>query len=571
MKKTLLSLVTICCFGAAPAQESPIPFQRHEAVITSVSSNGCYAVGSTQGVGYFVNAKTGKLSRFEEAGLTYDLNSVSDCGIAAGAYTPNYGAQVPCYVTEGDGFVTLPTPEGISGTCYGVPEDGSCLVGNVSISGTDKNGDHFYYYQPVIWYRNESGGYDMYEELPFDKIGFDNRLTQGAWLLGISSDGLTIYGRIIDATGTVYLPVMWKRASAQTRDWTYKELCTDYCFNKDEIAPEWPTYKPMEPDATEYYTAEELEAFNEALAAYNDSVEHASFTIPAEERWPWPTYNPNEHEADFFDTSTADGVERHNRYAEDYNKFLTDGQAYNDSIVLYYERFDKYVIDEKRFHILDMSFSNNGKYMVTTTVYETVMINPETEEVTILEGADGLFPMAVLDDGTVFIGQKAAMPPLDRVPYVHKDGAMMDFGDWVREHSEKAYNELMENFPDGHFGVVNTNNPEGLTFGGFNQGQDFHYVGWVMNLGAYDDLATGITENEIAADDVEVSFNAGEGAIDISGADKADVRIYSVNGVCVYNAAGVSGHVSVASLARGTYVVEVKSGNSVVRKKVMVM
>ena len=571
MKKTLLSLVTICCFGAAPAQESPIPFQRHEAVITSVSSNGCYAVGSTQGVGYFINAKTGKLSRFEEAGLTYDLNSVSDCGIAAGSYTPNYGAQVPCYVTEGDGFVTLPTPEGISGTCYGVPEDGSCIVGNVTITGTDKNGDHFIYYQPVIWYRNESGGYDMYEELPFDKIGYDNRLTQGAWILGISSDGLTIYGRIIEGGGFVYLPVMWKRTSTQTRDWTYKELCTDYCFNKDEIAPEWPQYVPKEPDATEYYTAEELEAFNKALDAYNDSVEKASWTIPKEERGPYPTYNPNEHEADFFNTSTADGVERYNRYAEDYNKFLSEEQAYNDSIVLYNERYDKYVIDEKRFHILNMSFSNNGKYMVTTTVYETVMINPETEEVTILEGADGLFPTAVLDDGTVFIGQKAAMPPLNRVPYVYKDGAMMDFGDWVREHSEKAYNELMENFPDGYFGVVNSNNPEGLTFGGFNQGQDFLHVGWVMNLGAYDDLATGITENEIAADDVEVSFNAGEGAIDISGADKADVRIYSVNGVCVYNAAGVSGHVSVASLARGTYVVEVKSGNSVVRKKVMVM
>lgn len=563
--------MTICCFGAAPAQESPIPFQTHEAVITSVSSNGSYAVGSTQGVGYFINAKTGKLSVFEEAGVTYDIRAVADCGIAAGSYTPNYGAQVPCYVTEGDGFVTLPTPEGISGTCYGVPEDGSFIAGNVSISGTDNNGDHFNYYQPVIWYRNESGGYDMYEELPFDKIGFDNRPTQGAWLLGVSGDGLTVYGRIIEAGGFVYLPVMWKRTSTQTRDWTYKELCTDYCFNKDEIAPEWPQYKPKEPDATEYYTAEELEAFNKALDAYNDSVEKASWTIPAEERGPYPTYNPNEHEADFFDTSTADGVERHNRYAEDYNKFLTDGQAYNDSIVLYNERFDKYVIDEKRFHILDMSFSNNGKYMVTTTVYETVMINPETEEVTILEGADGLFPTAVLDDGTVFIGQKAAMPPLDRVPYVYKDGAMMDFGDWVREHSEKAYNELMENFPDGHFGVVNSNNPEGLTFGGFNQGQDFFFVGWVMNLGAYDDLATGITENEIAGDDVEVSFNAGEGAIDISGADKADVRIYSVNGVCVYNAAGVSGHVSVASLARGTYVVEVKSGNSVVRKKVMVM
>lgn len=507
---------------------------------------------------------------FEETGVIYDIRAVADCGIAAGSYAPNNSAQMPCYVTEGDGFVPLPTPEGISGTCYGVPEDGSFIAGNVSISGIDNNGERFSYYQPVIWYRNESGDYDMYEELPFDKIGFDNRLTQGAWLLGVSGDGLTIYGRLIDASGTIYFPVMWKRASAQTRDWTYKELCTDYCFNKDEIAPEWPQYKPKEPDATEYYTAEELEAFNKALDAYNDSVEKASWTIPAEERGPYPTYNPNEHEADFFNIDTPDGVERHNRYAEDYNKFLSEGQAYNDSIVLYYERFDKYVIDEKRFHILDMSFSNNGKYMVTTTVYETVIINPETEEVTVLEGVDGLFPTAVLDDGTVFLGQPAYMPPLDRVPYVHKDGAMMDFGDWVREHSEKAYNELMENFPDGHFGVVNTNNPEGLTFGGFNQTDEYGYAGWIMNLSAYDDLTTGITENKIA-DDVEVSFNSGEGTIDIAGTDKAGVRIYSVNGVCVYNAAGVSGHVSVASLARGTYVVEVKSGNSLLRKKVMIM
>lgn len=570
MKKVLLSTVAICCFCAAPAQESPIPFQSHEAVITSVSSNGNYAVGSTQGIGYFVNAKTGKLSRFEEAGVTYDLRAVADCGIAAGSYTPEYESQVPCYVTEDGGFVALPMPEDISGTCYGVPEDGSCLVGNVSITGTDKNGDHFNYYQPVIWYRNESGSYDVYEELPFDKIGFDNRLTQGAWLLGISSDGLTIYGRIIDATGTVYLPVLWQRASAQTRDWTYKELCTDYCFNKDEIAPEWPQYKPKEPDATGYYTAEELEAFNKALDAYNDSVAHASWTIPAEERWPWPTYNPNEHEADFFDTSTADGVERHNRYAEDYNKYVSDGQAYNDSIVLYYERFDKYVINDNRFHILNMSLSNNGKYMVTTTVYETVMIDPETEEVTILEGADGLFPTAVLDDGTVFLGQPAAIPPLYRIPSVYKDGAVIGFDEWIKGRSEKAYEDLMAEFPDGYCGVVCSNNPDGMTFGGFNQGLDYIYVGWVMNLNAYDDITTGITEAN-AADGIEIAVDSSTGCIDISGTDNADVRIFALDGSCVYSAAGVSGSVSVSTLASGIYVVEVKSGNSVVRKKVLLV
>lgn len=559
--------MAICCFCAAPAQESPVSFQTHEAVITSVSSNGSYAVGSTQGVGYFVNAKTGKLTRFEDPGVAYDIRAVADCGIAGGFYSSDFGPDTACYVTEEKGIVPLPLREGItSGDCMGASADGSFLVGNVFIP---QNGMILGYTQPVVWYRNQSGEYDVYEELPFDKIGFDNRPTQGAWLLGVSGDGLTIYGRIIDASGTVYLPVIWKRASAQTRDWTYKELCTDFCFNKDKPAPEYPQYRPQEPDATEYYTADELEAFNEALAAYNDSVEKASWTLPDEERGPYPTYNPNEHEADFFNTDTPDGIERHNRYAEDYNKFLSEGQAYNDSISLYYERYNKYVIGENVFYILEMSLSNNCKYMVTTTYTKPVIINPETEEVTVLEGVDGLFTTAVLDDGTVFLGQPGGIP-LDRVPYVHKDGAVMDFGDWVREHSEKAYNELMENFPDGHFGVIYSNNPEGLTLGGFNQKVEYGNLGWIMNLSAYDDLTTGITENKIA-DDVEVSFNSGEGTIDIAGTDKADVRIYSVNGVCVYNAAGVSGHVSVASLARGTYVVEVKSGNSLLRKKVMIM
>lgn len=505
---------------------------------------------------------------FEEPGITYDINSVADCGIAGGCYIPDFGFETACCVTEENGFVPLPLREGInSGTCMGASADGSFLAGNVRIP---ENGTTRAYTQPVVWYRNQSGEYDVYEELPFNKIGFDNVHVQGAWLLGLSIDGLKLYGRVIDHSGFIYLPVLWERSSTDSHEWTYKELCTDYCFNKDKPVPEYPQYRPSEPDVTQYYSDEELAAYNKALELYKDSVDKASWTIPADQRGPYPTYNPEQHKTDFFDINTADGVERHNRYAEAYNKFMDEATAYNDSIDTYNERLDEYVIYDNRFKIRNMSLSKNGKYMVTTTINETVMINPETEEVTILKDADGLFPTGVLDDGTVFIGEKAGIPPFDRVPYVHKNGVLMGFGDWVKEHSEKAYNELMENFPDGHFGVVNTNNPEGLTFGGFNQTGEYGYAGWVMNLSAYDDLTTGITENKIA-DDVEVSFNSGEGTIDIAGTDKADVRIYSVNGVCVYNAAGVSGHVSVASLARGTYVVEVKSGNSLLRKKVMIM
>lgn len=53
MKKILLSAFAVCCMCAAPAQEKPVPFQTHQAVITNVSSNGNWAIGSLEGISYF--------------------------------------------------------------------------------------------------------------------------------------------------------------------------------------------------------------------------------------------------------------------------------------------------------------------------------------------------------------------------------------------------------------------------------------------------------------------------------------------------------------------------------------
>lgn len=563
MKKTLLSLVTICCFGAAPAQDNPVPYQSHEAVFTNVSTNGKWAVGSTQGIGYFLNAQTKNLTSFDDPSEMFDIYGVSNAGVAVGSHTYTGvagGTRTPCYFTGDGTIVDLPFKD--SGVGMGSSDDGSILVGN-----TNKTGE---VNRPVVWYRNASGEYDEYQELSFEEIGFDNRPNQSTWVMGVSNDGLKIYGRMKDYSGSLYWPVMWERSSTSSKDWKYKRLCKDYFFNKDEIVPEWPQYKPEKPDPTGYFSEEELAAYNHALELYNDSVEKASWTIPAEERGPYPTYNPEEHVTDFFDISTTEGIERHNRYANDYNKFREDAIAYNDSVALYNERFNKYVNEENKFVILDIAFSNNGKYISTLTANKVVLIDTQTEDVIQIEGSDNCYPTAVLNDGTIFIGQRAAMPPLDRVPSVYKDGAVITFDEWLKGRSQKAYDDLIADFPDGHFGVIYSRDPEGMTFGGFNETFEYGYKGWVMDLNAYDDFTTGITDTNVAGD-VEIGIDSSTGTIDISGADKADVRIYSVNGVCVYNAAGVSGHVSVASLARGTYVVEVKSGNSVVRKKVMVM
>lgn len=557
MKKFLLSAFAVCCMCAAPAQENPVPYQSHTAVFTNVSPNGKWAVGSTQGTGYFLNAQTKNLTLFKDSEMTYDIYGISNNGLAVGAHT--YigvvgGILTPCYFTEDGDIVDLPfNDNGVGMACS---EDGSIIVGNIN-------------YRPVVWYRNASGEYDEYQELSFEVMGFDRRPNQTTWVMGVSNDGLKVYGRMKDASGSIYWPVIWERNSVSSRDWTYRRLCKDYCFNKDEICPEWPQYKPEKPDPAGYFSEEEQAAFDHALELYNDSVAKASWTIPAEERGPYPTYNPEDHAADFFDVTTSDGIERHNKYVNDYNQFRDDAIAYNDSVALYNERFIKYVIDENRLAIYDIAFSNNGEYISTLTPYKTVLIDTKTEKVIQIEGSDNCFPTAVLNDGTVFIGQRAAMPPLDRIPSVYKDGKLMTFDEWLKGRSQKAYDDLIADFPDGHFGVIYSRDSEGNTFGGFNETFDYGYKGWVMDLNAYDDFTAGISDAEIAVDDISVSYNCEAGRINITGADNADVRIFAVNGSCVCNASGVSGSLSVPSLVNGAYIVEVKAEGKVIRKKVI--
>lgn len=63
-----------------------------------------------------------------------------------------------------------------------VSSDGSIAVGTISvhIEGTEES-----YYKPVLWYRNESGEYDMFEDLPYEKLGLTNVLIKECGFLAL--------------------------------------------------------------------------------------------------------------------------------------------------------------------------------------------------------------------------------------------------------------------------------------------------------------------------------------------------------------------------------------------------
>ncbi len=90
-----------------------------------------------------------------------------------------------------------------------------------------------------------------------------------------------------------------------------------------------------------------------------------------------------------------------------------------------------------------------------------------------------------------------------------------------------------------------------------------------MNLDAYDDYTSGISDNKISDNDISISVSQASDYIDILGADNADVRIFAVNGSCVFHNSGVSGRISVSSLVKGVYIVEVKAEGKILRKKII--
>lgn len=586
--KKLLSLLVVSALGSSLAQvygqnnESPLRIY-DGAVYVINSSNGQWAAGATQGVAYIGNSVTGETYKYgsEENATGYSVNTICNDGTVCGTYAERAAIWTP----EGE-WRELPVKDTDNGTstCYGGPADGSFLVGNVArTSGFGDNSDGIgapISEVPVIWYRNADGFYDVYEELPHTDEDWTGRAPQTMFIKGVSADGNTIVGRLIDYSGVVHLPVVWSRD--ENNEWTYKLYGEEYSFNTDAKKPEHPRYQPLEPDARDYYTAEELERFNEAMAAYEDSVAHANdYSVPDNERWPWPSYNPEEHYADFFDISTQDGAERRNEFAALYNKFLDEYAAYSDSLNTFFTDF-YYYINEEVFYMIDVATSESGRYMVTdyvnnnTGIFYPVMFDFETGDVTFIpECAGGYFPLSVLDDGTVFMGQIAVMPPLYRYTSVWtKDKGLYPFGEWIKSVSATAYEDLTAQFElsgdNIMLGSACTTNGLGAYVCGFNQYNDMSYKSWTLDLTSYADSKYSAEEAVADGAGVEVYPNPVTDRIFVRGCDNASLMLFDVTGRCVLQSAVASEGVAVDMLPRGIYILKVSDGEKAFDKKIVV-
>ena len=589
MKKLLSVLMAsaLCCpIVSVNAQDDGerAPFNMYEGSVFLYNSyNGDWAAGATDGMAYITNTRTGEVFSYgtSEGGSNgYWVNSVCNDGTVCGSFNDHAMIWTPD-TKEWRSLPVLPEDTGTS-SCFGGPADGSFLVGNVSkrrAMGDDNDGVGVPISEvPVIWYKNSEGFYDTYEELPHTDIDWTGRAPQTMYFKGVSSDGNTLTGRFVDYSGIVHLPVVWKKNAEN--EWEYKLYGEEYSFNEDAKKPAYPRYKPTEPDVRDYLTEEEKERFDKAMEAYQDSVKNAGWSIPEDQRGPWPTYNPEEHYSDFFDTTTQGGIERHNNFAEAYNKYSDEHNLYADSVNVFYEDFYNY-INEDVFYMTDVAVSENGRYLATnyinneTSMYYPVVMDLETGEAEFLPSGGSFFPVAVLNDKTVFLGQVAMVPPLYTYTKVwNPDLGEFTFGDWVQSISETAYQDLLANFElEGDnlmLGSAFAADGRGAYVCAFNQYQDLSYKSWTLDLTAYADSKYAVEEAVAENSEIVVYPNPATERIYVKGAEEAAVMLYDLTGRCVLQSELGAEGVAVDMLPHGMYVVKVTDGERSLEKKIIV-
>lgn len=578
MKKNYLFISTFVLFcSSVTAQEQNNLKIFDNMACFKVSENGKWAAGSAFGESYIVNSETGKTYHFKSEAAMYNVSSVSNSGIVTGEFSERAVYWSP----EDEAWHDLPLKDGENlSYCYCGAEDGSFLLGNVQRkSQFEEDNDGIggeIMETPVIWYRNSQGEYDIYQELPYTNVDWTGRAPQAMRPKNITKDGKTITGVYIDYSGYVNFPVTW---TLEEDKWTYKIHCEKDFFKENAKKPVYPSYKPTKPDVLDYLTKEEQDRFNDALEAYKDSIEHAGWAIPEEERWPWPTYNPEEHYSDFFDKSTQDGVERHNRFAEIYNKYIDQQKSYSDSIDTFHNDFWNY-IETKQLYMIDIASSSNGRYITTNLldldygVSEPVIIDLQNDGLMQEIDCDGNFPTSVLNDGTVILSQPAVMPPMYRYSMVWtKEDGVYPIEDWIKSISPSAYEDFINKFETSNehvmAGAISSSDGLGAKLCGFNQLEDLSFQSWVLDLTAYSDSKYNISKTEIS-NGIIIYPNPCTERIFVKGIEDAYAKLYDTTGKCVAHSNITEDGIDVSTLNKGIYIMKIYNGDVCSEKKIVI-
>lgn len=374
---------------------------------------------------YFSADETGETEAYYSVGMGNAINAQGTLVGAIDNYTPGF--------LQNGVWSSLPIPEGVNGTYTqgnGITADGKYICGSVSTGsfGTESSGTT---YLPAVWTRNDNGTYDVCEILPHPEKDFAGTAPQYVTAISISDDGSVIAGQVMSGSGFACYPIIYTKDA--DGKWTYSlpGLSKVVRDGYEGMIPSMPSSYPESVDASEYMTEDELTAYSEARAAYNDSLNQAYQGL-----CDFPSYYPQR--TDFLRINAED----YNAAVDIYNEAA---QAYNDSVDAYYEAYYTYATNASYVYNT-ISLSPNGKYLGQTLQSEDpnadpfdwgggllnvpVIINLEDGSITEVEATD-MTMCSVTNDGLAVTASPAT--EYTRKSYVVPAGTTtpVEFKEWV--------------------------------------------------------------------------------------------------------------------------------------------
>lgn len=150
----------------------------------------------------------------------------------------------------------------------GITPDGARICGSLGIAESSIEESNMMLV-PVYWDRNADGTYGKYTILPHPDRDLFGSVPQSVTANYISDDGKTIAGQVVDGTGFINMPIVYRQDNEGK--WSYKLLLEDSFIPEGMVLPEDPGEAPACPLETDYMTPEEIAAYDEAYQAYIDS------------------------------------------------------------------------------------------------------------------------------------------------------------------------------------------------------------------------------------------------------------------------------------------------------------
>ncbi len=268
MKKQLL-LTGIAAVGlSAIAADVPAPKTFENAYICAMSSNGVYAVSQTSSGVTIFNLANGQVDSYladpddwSSPIFTVGLGKcASDNGIVLG------GADDDVQYWKDGEWYYLDVPENATSTnlANAITPDGRRICGSIGVSEFSFDGDALMQ-APCIWNATEKG-YGMPVMLPHPDKDFTGRVPQYVTAIDISDDGKTIIGQVMNATGMMAYPIIYREN--EEGEWSYEIPHEDFLMPEGTVFPEYPGDGPEGPNAQDFMTEEEYKAYEDAVAAY---------------------------------------------------------------------------------------------------------------------------------------------------------------------------------------------------------------------------------------------------------------------------------------------------------------